>query len=279
MIPPIASRFVAGETPATAFDHVRRANDDGVKVILNLLGEHYNERAPADADADAYVSLIRDIGGTDLDACVSVKPSQLGIDVADEVFRENLRRVVKAGDDHGVFVWCDMEDADTTDTTLDAFETLAREFDGGVGQCVQANLRRTRSDLDRLADVPGKIRFVKGAYDEPESIAYTDKADVNEAYREDLEFLFKERDGGIAVGSHDPAMIALAVELAAEYDADYEVQMLMGVREDAQRRLASEGVETWQYAPYGDKWLSYFYRRVRERKQNALFALRAVVGV
>ena len=279
MIPPIASRFVAGETPATAFDHVRRANDDGVKVILNLLGEHYNERAPADADADAYVSLIRDIGGTDLDACVSVKPSQLGIDVADEVFRENLRRVVKAGDDHGVFVWCDMEDADTTDTTLDAFETLAREFDGGVGQCVQANLRRTRSDLDRLADVPGKIRLVKGAYDEPESIAYTDKADVNEAYREDLEFLFKERDGGIAVGSHDPAMIALAVELAAEYDADYEVQMLMGVREDAQRRLASEGVETWQYAPYGDKWLSYFYRRVRERKQNALFALRAVVGV
>ncbi|QZY00186.1 proline dehydrogenase family protein [Halobaculum rubrum] len=279
MIPPIASRFVAGETPAAAFDHVRRANEDGVQVILNLLGEHYRDRSAADADADAYASLIRDLGGTNLDACVSVKPSQLGIDVGDEVFRENFRRVVEVADEHDVFVWCDMEDADTTDTTLDAFETLAREFDGGVGQCVQANLRRTRSDLDRLADVPGKIRLVKGAYDEPESIAYTDKADVNEAYREDLEFLFKERDDGVAVGSHDPAMIALAAELSAEHGADYEVQMLMGVREDEQRRLASEGVETWQYAPYGDKWLSYFYRRVRERKGNALFALRAVLGV
>ncbi|SHG50557.1 proline dehydrogenase family protein [Halobaculum gomorrense] len=279
MIPPIASRFVAGETPATAFDHVRRANEDGVKVIFNLLGEHYHERADADTDAEAYVSLVRDVADTDLDACLSVKPSQLGIDIGDDVFRENFRRIVEAADEHGVFVWCDMEDADTTDVTLDAFEELAREFDGGVGQCVQANLRRTREDLDRLADVPGKLRLVKGAYDEPESIAYTEKADVNEAYREDLEFLFGERDGGIAVGSHDPAMIAYAEELAAEYGADYEVQMLMGVREDEQRRLAADGVEVWQYAPYGDKWLSYFYRRVRERKENALFALRAVVGV
>ena len=279
MIPPIASRFVAGETPATAFDHVRRANEDGVNVILNLLGEHYHERADADADTDAYVSLVRDVADTGLGACISVKPSQLGIDIGDEVFRENFRRVVEVADEHDVFVWCDMEDADTTDVTLDAFEELAREFDGGVGQCIQANLRRTREDLDRLAAVPGKLRLVKGAYDEPESIAYTDKADVNEAYREDLEFLFKERADGVAVGSHDPAMIAYAAELAAEYDTAYEVQMLMGVREDEQRRLAADGVDVWQYAPYGDKWLSYFYRRVRERKENALFALRAVVGV
>ena len=279
MIPPIASRFVAGETPATAFDHVRRANEDDIKVILNLLGEHYHERAPADADADSYVDVVRDIGATDVDACVSVKPSQLGIDVGDDVFRENLRRVVDAGDEHDVFVWCDMEDHETTDVTLDAFEDLAREFGGGVGLCVQANLRRTREDLDRLADVPGKIRLVKGAYDEPESIAYTDKADVNEAYREDLEFLFKERDAGIAVGSHDPKMISLAAELSAEHGADYEVQMLMGVREDEQRRLAAAGVEVWQYAPYGGKWFSYFSRRVRERKENALFALRAIAGI
>ncbi|MFC7098008.1 proline dehydrogenase family protein [Halobaculum marinum] len=279
MIPPIASRFVAGETPATAFDHVRAANEDGVKVILNLLGEHYDDPGPAASDADTYVDIVRDIGNTDLDACVSVKPSQLGIDLGDDVFRENFRRVVEAGDEHGVFVWCDMEDHETTDVTLDAFEALAREFEGGVGLCVQANLRRTREDLDRLVDVPGKIRLVKGAYDEPASIAYTDKADVNEAYREDLEFLFKERDDGIAVGSHDPKMVSLAAELSAEYGADYEVQMLMGVREDEQRRLAAEGVEVWQYAPYGDKWFSYFYRRIRERKENALFALRAIAGV
>ncbi|SFR34633.1 proline dehydrogenase family protein [Halogeometricum limi] len=279
MIPPIASRFVAGETTATALDHARRANEDGVKVILNLLGEHYEERAPADGDAAAYEQLIADISGSGLDACVSVKPSQIGIDVGDDVFRENYHRIAAAGEEHDVFVWCDMEDADTTDVTLDVFEEAAREYDGGVGLCVQANLKRTGDDLKRLADVPGKIRLVKGAYDEDAAIAYKRKEVVNEKYEEYLEFLFDEYVGGVAVGSHDPKMIARAEELAAEYGREFEVQMLMGVREDAQRELAAGGREVWQYAPYGDKWFSYFYRRVRERKENALFALRAVVGV
>jgi proline dehydrogenase len=279
VLPPVASNFVAGEDPATAFEHTRRANEDGVAVILNLLGEHYHERAPADGDAAAYERLIADLGASDLDGCVSVKPSQLGIDVGPEVFEENFRRVVEAGADHDVFVWCDMEDATTTDTTLDAFETLATEHGGGVGLCVQANLRRTRDDLERLVDVPGKIRLVKGAYEEDSEIAYTEKPAVDEAYREDLAYLFEHRDDGIGVGSHDPEMIAYAEELQARHGADFEVQMLMGVREDAQRRLAAEGHEVWQYAPYGDKWLSYFYRRVRERKENLTFAARAVLGV
>jgi len=279
MIPPIASRFVAGESAAGALDHARRMNDDGVAVILNLLGEHYAERAPADEDAAAYVDLVEDIASTGIDACVSVKPSQIGLDAGDRVFEENYRRIAEAADEHGVFLWCDMEDHETTDVTLDAFEELAREFDGGMGLCVQANLKRTPDDLERLADVPGKIRLVKGAYDEPASVAHKQKSAVNEAYKELLAYLFREYDGGIAVGSHDPEMIDYARDLGAEYDRNYEVQMLMGVREDAQRELAADGVEVWQYAPYGDKWFSYFYRRVRERKENALFALRAVVGV
>jgi proline dehydrogenase len=254
-------------------------NDDGVKVILNLLGEHYHEHPPADEDAAAYVDLVEDIASTDLDACVSVKPSQIGIDVGDTAFRENYRRIVRAGDEEDVFVWCDMEDADTTDVTLDVFEEQARELGGGVGQCVQANLKRTGADLERLADVPGKIRLVKGAYDESPAISYTEKSRVNEKYREHLAFLFREYEGDIAVGSHDPEMIAYAETLSEEYGRPFEVQMLMGVREDEQRRLAAEGREVWQYAPYGTKWFSYFYRRVRERKENALFALRAIAGV
>jgi proline dehydrogenase len=279
MIPPIASRFVAGEQPATAFDHTRQTNEDGVSVILNLLGEHYHDPEKAEADTASYEQLIAELGETDLDACVSVKPSQLGIDIGADTFEENYRRIVTAGDEHGVFVWCDMEDATTTDTTLDAFESVAREFDGGVGLCVQANLRRTREDLERLIDVPGKIRLVKGAYDEDEEIAYTEKSEVNEAYRDGLAYLFEHRADGIAVGSHDPEMISYAQELHERHDADFEIQMLMGVREDEQRRLASEGYEVWQYAPYGEKWFSYFYRRVRERKENLLFAARAVLGV
>jgi proline dehydrogenase len=279
VIPPIASKFVAGESPAAALEHAAAQNREGVNVILNLLGEHYHDPADAASDTKAYRALVRDIADSDVDACISVKPSQLGIDISDEVFRSNYRSIVEVADEEGVFVWCDMEDADTTDATLDAFESFAREFEGGIGQCVQSNLKRTSDDLERLADVPGKIRLVKGAYDESPDISYKEKSKVDERYRADLETLFESYEGDIAVGSHDPKMIEYAEELSTEHDRPFEVQMLMGVREDAQRELAAEGREVWQYAPYGEKWLSYFYRRIRERKENVLFAARAVLGV
>lgn len=277
MIPPIARRFVAGETAATALEHARQLDDDGIGVILNLLGEHYEDRADADADTAAYRSLLADLGDSGLDACISVKPSQLGLGIDESVFRENLGRVVETADRHGVFVWLDMEDHTMTDATIDAFEAQVETYPA-MGLCLQANLKRTPDDVERLADRPGKVRLVKGAYDEPPDIAYTDKARVNEAYRDALTVAFQTFDDGVAVGSHDPELIDLAADLHDEHGTPYEVQMLMGVREDAQRELASEGVTVYQYAPYGDRWLSYFYRRVMERKENALFALRAIVG-
>lgn len=277
MIPPIANKFVAGETPAEAIVHARELNDRGVAAILNLLGEHYHERAPADEDAEAYVRLVEDIETAGVNACISVKPSQIGLDVGTHVFNENIERIVEYAAPRDVFVWIDMEDHETTDATLDAYERLAYANPGLVGVCVQANLRRTAEDLKRLADVPGTVRLVKGAYDEPAEIAYKRKEEVNRVYREYLEFMFEEFEGKIAVGSHDPEMISYAKELHEKHGADFEIQMLMGVRTDAQVELAEE-YEVWQYVPYGGKWLSYFYRRVMERKENLLFALRAVVG-
>ncbi|ELZ03044.1 proline dehydrogenase family protein [Natrialba asiatica] len=291
MIPPIARRFVAGESPAEALDHVRRANRRNVKVIVNLLGEHYDDRDTVRNDAAEYRSLVADIAASDLDACISVKPSQLGLDLGEDVFREELETIVGTAADRGIFVWIDMEDHTTTDATLDAHEEFARKYSdgersasdlgsggtGGVGVCVQANLKRTREDVKRLAGVPGKVRFVKGAYDEPADIAYTDSDRVNTEYEALLEFAFEHFDGGIAVGSHDPAMIERAIDLHEEYGTDFEFQMLRGVREDAQYELARE-YDMWQYAPYGSRWKSYFYRRVMERKENLWFALRAVIG-
>jgi len=302
MIPPIASNFVAGETPESALAHVEELNARGIGAIVNLLGEHYEDRADADADADQYIDLANLIAERDADACISVKPSQIGLEVGDVAFQENLARIVDATDS---FVWVDMEDHETTDVTLDAFERHARETggddgresppdertgsarreapgatretDGSVGVCIQANLRRTREDLERLADVPGKVRLVKGAYDPPADVAYQEKSRVNQEYRDLLEFMFREFDDGIAVGSHDQTMIDRARELQEEYGTSYEVQMLMGVRENAQAELTDE-CEVWQYAPYGRKWASYFYRRVMERKENLTFALRAVVS-
>ncbi|SFR44120.1 proline dehydrogenase family protein [Halogeometricum limi] len=277
MIPPVANNFVAGEDVDGVLSHVAATNETGISAIVNLLGEHYDDEADAAADADTYCELVEQIAERDLDACVSVKPSQIGLDIGDDVFAGNLARIADRADDHGVFVWVDMEDHETTDATLDAFEANAREYDGGLGVCVQANLRRTEADLKRLAGVPGKVRLVKGAYDEPKSVAYTDKATVDEKYREYLAFMFREFDGGIGVGSHDLAMINHALDLHREHGTPFEVQMLMGVREDVQERLV-DTVPVYQYVPYGGKWASYFYRRVRERKENALFALRAVLG-
>lgn len=277
MLPPVARRFVAGESAATALDHVRRENDRGVGVICNRLGEHYDQRPPADADTVAYERLVEDIGHSDLRACVSVKPSQLGLLVDEFVFRENLARVVAAGAEHDVFVWVDMEDHTTVDATLDTFEEYVRDNDGGMGLCLQSNLRRTADDLARLADCPGKVRLVKGAYDPPEAVAYTEKSRVDEAYREDLAYMFREFDDGIAVGSHDPEMLTLAADLHTRYGTPYEIQMLMGVREQAQYDLAG-ACDVWQYAPFGSAWPAYFRRRVLERKGNALFALRAIAS-
>ncbi|WP_394739663.1 proline dehydrogenase family protein [Natronococcus roseus] len=277
MMLPVASRFVAGEGPAEALEHVRQLNDRNVKAIVNLLGEHYDDREAADADAREYRELVEDIARSDLEATVSVKPSQIGLDLGEDVFRENLEGIVETAAERGVFVWIDMEDHTTTDATLDAYEELAREYGGGMGVCVQANLKRTRRDVERLADVPGKVRFVKGAYDEPVEIAYKGKEAVNREYETLLEYAFEQFEDGIAIGSHDPAMIDRAIELHEEHGTDFEIQMLMGVRDDAQVELAEE-YEVYQYVPYGDRWMSYFYRRAMERKENLWFAVRAVLG-
>ncbi|QRV14012.1 proline dehydrogenase family protein [Haloterrigena salifodinae] len=276
MLPPIANRFVAGESPATALEHVRRLNERDIAGIVNHLGEHYDDRESVRADAAEYRALARDIAASDLQACISVKPSQLGLDLGEDLFRETVTNVVDAAAAEDVFVWIDMEDHTTTDATLDAFEELAREHEGGVGVCVQANLERTREDVERLADVPGKVRFVKGAYDEPADIAYRDGDQIDREYESLLEYAFERYDGGVAVGSHDPAMIEHAIDCHERYGTDFEIQMLMGVREDAQNDLAAE-YPVYQYVPYGNRWKSYFYRRLTERTGNVRFALRALL--
>ncbi len=276
MLPPLASRFVAGESAAVALEHARHLDEDGIGTILNLLGEHYQERAPADADTAAYCQLLDDIATTELPVVVSVKPTQLGLAVGEPLFGENLTRIVEHATETDAFVWVDMEDHTTTDATLDAVEALADDY-GNVGVCIQANLHRTRDDLARLSTLPGKIRLVKGAYDPPSPVALQGSDAIDAAYRDHLEYMFEHVEAGIAVGTHDPAMLASAATLSNQYGRDYEIQMLMGVREQAQRDLARQ-TDLWQYVPYGSRWLSYFYRRVSENLDNATFAMRALLS-
>ncbi|RBI59421.1 proline dehydrogenase [halophilic archaeon] len=277
MILPIADRFVAGESAETAIAHTQSLNHDGIGCILNRLGEHYSNPADAETDTQNYLNLLDKVSTSNVNACISIKPSQIGLDIDEVQFQENLTTIVERAHSNNQFVWIDMEDHETTDATLRAFELFSNKYGGSVGVCVQSNLKRTRDDLRKLADLPGKVRLVKGAYDEPSNIALQDKSEVDEAYRSHLTFMFEQFDGGIAVGSHDPAMISHATSLYQEYGTSFEIQMLMGVREQAQIELAKQ-YEVWQYVPYGPKWFSYFYRRLMERKENALFALRAILN-
>ena len=280
MIPPIARRFVAGESAVSVLSRARELNDRGVGAICNRLGEHYDEPGPAEEDVRDYRRLLAEFDARGLRACVSAKPTQLGLGVDASTFRANAGRLGAAADEHDGFCWLDMEGPETTDATLDVFEELAREHPGRVGVCLQANLRRTEADVDRLADVPGWVRLVKGAYDPPEGAGYRGKEAVTESFEARLEQLVGAFDGthqGVAVGTHDRRLIERARDLAAEADVDLQVQLLMGVREDLQAELADE-LDVWQYVPYGDRWAAYFSRRVAERKENALFAVRALLG-
>lgn len=277
MIPPIANRFVAGEMPAEALEHAIELNTQDLGAIINLLGEHHTDRAVVVQDTTEYLDLVRDIGREGLHACISLKPTQMGLDLGEQLFREQLGEIVQVASEADVFVWLDMEEAGTTEPTIGAFEAMAAEHPRCVGLCLQANLKRTGNDIDRLADVAGKIRLVKGAYREPPEIAHRSAKRVNAAYRTHLETLFRDREWGIAVASHDPQMIAHAKQLYEVHGTPMEFQMLMGVRHDAQRELAEE-YDVYQYIPYGSRWLSYFTRRVLERTDNLKFAIRAVLG-
>jgi len=276
MIPPVARRFIAGKDSEAALEHVDELNDRGVSGILNHLGEHQDDRSEADSDVREYADLVESIGEEGFDASVSVKPTQIGLDVNEDAFRGGLQRILEAADDHGVFVWMDMEDTTTTDATLDAFRDFARP---SLGVCLQANLRRTPDDLRSVADHPGKVRLVKGAYDEPLGVAHKGEG-VDEAYRDCLDIAFDGFVPTVALGTHDLSMIGHARQLVEERGGEFEVQMLMGVREELQHELTEDPdvARMAQYVPYGSSWMSYFYRRLRENRRAWRLAAHAVVG-
>lgn len=277
MLPPIANRFVAGETAAEALERAMGIHSAGRRVILNLLGEHYSDTHSVQRDTQEYRDLISDISKHELAGAISVKPTQLGLDIDEALFREQVTTIVDTGKAHDVFVWIDMEGAGTTEATISMFEDMTERYPGGVGVCLQSNLRRTKQDIERLADIPGKIRLVKGAYREPAEIAYREKDRVNERYKADLTSLFQLRDRGIAVASHDPEMIAKAEQLHAVHGSHFEFQFLLGIQTEMQQALATRH-PTYTYIPYGPRWLSYFSRRMLERTENLKFAARAILG-
>jgi proline dehydrogenase len=280
-----ARRFVAGQTIDEAIEVVQQLNQSGMRVTLDYLGENVSTRREAEATAQAYVDAIDRIRAAGVDSGVSLKLTAMGLDLGDAVATEMLERVVAhaAAMDPPVFVRIDMEGSDYTQRTLDIFHALRQRY-GNLGIVVQAYLYRTAADVDALVAVGSGPRLCKGAYLEPEAIAWPEKADVDGNYLRLAEQLFDDeaRAKGVypAIASHDPNMIDWVVRHTAERgigkDA-FEFQMLYGVRRDLQQALVDRGYRMRVYVPYGGQWYPYFMRRLAERPENLAFILRNVV--
>jgi proline dehydrogenase len=271
-----ARRFIAGETVEEAIAAARAVEARGLTQTLDYLGESVANLAEADAATRDYLRIIDAIIAAGIGRNLSLKLTQLGLDVDRASAVDNLRRILDRAD--GFFVRIDMENSPYTEVTLEIFEALWQQGYRHMGVVLQADLYRTEQDVARITRLGGRIRLVKGAYREPKTVAYQRKADVDAAYARLLQHLLREGHYP-AIATHDPAMIDLAKTYARDHaiTADrFEFQMLYGIRRDLQSSLTAEGYRVRVYIPFGRQWFPYFMRRLGERPANIGFVLRGL---
>jgi proline dehydrogenase len=278
---PMVARFVAGETLPTALPALHRAHDAGFRTTVDILGESVKDAESARAAAESYVEALGVLDREGIDLNVSVKLSQMGLGLGPAVARDNLAHVLVAAAGLGAFVRIDMEDHSTTDATLDLWQQLRPLMagSGDVGVVIQSALRRSEADVERLIADGARVRLCKGAYKEPPSVAYTERAEVDASYVRLMERLLA--DGVLpAIATHDDRMVDLAIAYAQRHRIGpdrFEFQMLFGVRRDLQERLLADGWAVRIYVPLGDRWYPYFMRRLAERPANVTFLLRSLL--
>ncbi|MFC0107043.1 proline dehydrogenase family protein [Kibdelosporangium aridum] len=274
---PVVNRFVAGAETADAVEATRALRDSGRAVTIDYLGEDTTEVSDATHTVKAYVELLSALSeqGLAAGADVSVKLSAVGQALPGDghkIALDNARLIADAAAGVGATLTLDMEDHTTTDSTLDILSGLRADFPW-VGAVLQAYLHRTEGDARDLAVAGSRVRLCKGAYREPESVAYQDKAEVDRNYMRVMRILM-EGDGYPMIASHDPRIIAIAGDLGA--GRDFEYQMLYGIRPQEQETIARRGDTMRVYVPYGVQWYGYFMRRLAERPANLAFFLRAM---
>jgi proline dehydrogenase len=272
-----ARRFIAGESVDEAIAAARAVEARGSLQTLDYLGESVGSLAAADAATQEYLRIIDAVVAAGIGRNLSLKLTQLGLDVDRASAVDNLRTIFDRAD--GFFIRIDMESSAYTDVTLDIFETLWTHGYRSMGVVLQSELHRSEQDARRIIGLGARIRLVKGAYREPKSIAYQKKADVDAAYVRLMKLLLSQANYP-AIATHDPEMIAVAKKYAAEHRIApdrFEFQMLYGIRRDLQSALVAEGYRLRVYIPFGREWFPYFMRRLGERPANVAFVLRSML--
>ena len=274
-----ARRFIAGESVEEAISAVGDLPGRGLRLTLDYLGESVASFDEANAAAQEYTRILNAIVQSGIERNVSLKLTQLGLDVDRATAVDNMRRILEPADRHGFFVRIDMENSPYTDRTLQVLDTLWQQGHRSLGTVIQSCLIRSPQDVATLNGMGVRVRLVKGAYKEPKTVAFQDKSQVDSAF---IELMRELLDHGHfpAIATHDPAMIDATRRHAAEkgYAKDrFEFQMLYGIRRDLQHSLVADGYGVRVYVPFGKQWFPYFMRRLGERPANVAFVLRGIV--
>ena len=280
----IVRSYVPGETTEAVVEATARLVDEGLRVSLDFLGEDTLDADQAEATVAAYLDVLSQLSARGLTrmAEVSVKLSAIGQALPDnghKIALENARTICRAARNAGTTVTLDMEDHTTTDSTLAILRDLRKDFPE-TGAVLQAYLYRTEADCQALAYEGSRVRLCKGAYDEPEEVAFQSDVDVDRSYVRCLKVLLAGQ-GYPMIATHDPRLVEIASTLASRYGRDqgsYEFQMLFGIRPEEQRRLVKAGERVRVYIPYGQEWYGYLMRRLAERPQNLTFFLRSLIS-
>ncbi len=275
-----AYRFVAGDTLDDALAVTHSLNQKGMEVTLDHLGESVFDEASAREAVDAYVTMLDRIAASGARATASLKLTQLGLDVREDVCVDNMRRILTCAREHGNHITIDMESSDYTDATLGVYRALRAEGFDNVGIVIQAYLYRSESDLRALAEEGAFVRLCKGAYKEPSDRAFAEKTDVDANYVHLAQTFLSAENGArgayLGVATHDEAMIRAVQAHVKAHDISldcFEFQMLYGIRAKLQQQIRDDGYRIRLYVPYGTQWYPYFMRRLAERPANVWFIL------
>jgi proline dehydrogenase len=275
-----ARRFIAGETIEEAVAAVADLPGKGLHLTLDYLGESVSSATAAAAAATDYVAIIGAIVASGIERNISLKLTQLGLDVDRATAVDNMRRILEPADANGFFVRIDMENSPHTEATISILETLWQQGHRQVGTVIQSYLKRSESDIRRLNGLGARVRLVKGAYKEPKDVAYQRKSEVDAAFVELMRLLLDEGHYP-AIATHDPVMIDATKAYAARTrvaNDKFEFQMLYGIRRDLQMSLVKEGYRVRVYVPFGKQWYPYFMRRLGERPANVAFVVRGLLS-
>ena len=277
----VSKRWIAGYSNNDAMIEAKKSNHNGMSAILNYLGEGYVEKSQIDRSVTEYITLLDLLKSNDIRGSVSVKPTQIGLSVGYDKCLENFRKISEKAKQSGHFMWIDIESSIFVEDTLSIYlEILRKNRDTGVA--IQSYLKRSHSDLLHLMEHSANLRIVKGAYSEEKDKAYQSINEINQNFSTLMKLVLEESvyDGIVAIATHDSKLIQEALVLSwkgSERVKNLQFQLLKGIRDELKLQLVTNGYLVLEYIPYGEKWLQYSIRRIKERKRNVFLLARSLI--